>query len=312
MQAYYPHKPIASIDSLAKTLDIPEVELLEIAQNSDSLFFEAMRVEKKNGTIRITYDAKPSLKNIHDKIKINLFRVVKYPSYLQGGISGRDYISNTQIHVGKKFLITEDVSNFFPSIQYSFVKEMWLHFFHFTPEVADVLTKLTTLNGFVPQGAKTSGYIANLILWDKEPLLVEELKKRNMNYSRLVDDITISCDYKPSRKILSSIISSVYGMLLSKGVKPNKSKHKIMHKGGQQKIHHLNVEKGKPTLPKNKRADIRAAVFQCEEMAKYARKTDEYNKLFSSTIGRVATMKRLHPTQATILKARLDMIKPKK
>ncbi|WP_169735886.1 reverse transcriptase family protein [Thiothrix lacustris] len=312
MSAYYPHKPIASIESLAKTLDVTEAELLEVAQNSDSLFFVAKCVKKENGKVRVTYDARPALKNIHDRIKIALFRVVKYPFYLQGGISGRDYISNTKIHAGKKFLITEDVSNFFPSIQDSVVKKMWLYFFHFSPEVADVLTKLTTHNGFVPQGAKTSGYIANLILWDKEPVLVEYLRKKGMSYSRLVDDITISCDYKPSKKLLASMISDVYGMLLSKDVKPNRGKHKIMTQGEKQRIHNLNVDKGRPSLPKSKRADIRAAVFQCEEMAKYGRKTEEYNKLFNSTVGRVATMKRLHPTQATILRNRLDMIKPKK
>lgn len=310
MSAYYPHKPIASIESLAKALDVAEVELIDIAQKSDSLFM-AKHVEK-NGKIRITYDAKLVLKNIHDRIKINLFRVVEYPFYLQGGISGRDYISNTKIHAGKKFLITEDVSNFFPSIKASVVKDMWLHFFHFPHEVADILTKLTTYNGFVPQGARTSGYIANLILWDKEPIRVEHLRKRGMSYSRLVDDITISCDYRPSKKILGSVISDVYGMLLSKDVKPNRGKHKIMSQGGEQKIHNLNVGKGIPTLPKSKRADIRAAVFQCEERAKYGRKTEEYSKLFNSTIGRVATMKRLHPLQAIKLKNRLDMIKPKK
>lgn len=47
MSAYYPHKPIANIESLAKALDIAEVELMEIAKNSDSQFFVAKRVEKE-------------------------------------------------------------------------------------------------------------------------------------------------------------------------------------------------------------------------------------------------------------------------
>lgn len=309
--AKYPYKSIASILSLSNFLDIAETELIEIAKNANSYYFVAKEEPKSNGSVRITYDAELKLKDIHEKIKVKIFQSVQYPAHLQGGIKGRDYISNTKIHAGRKFLITEDISNFFPSISAEIVRDLWLYFFKFSHEVSDILTKLTTLNGFVPQGAKTSGYIANLILWDKEDFLIESLKKKGMSYSRLVDDITVSCNYRPSPRIKSTVISEIYGILLSKNVKPNRKKHKMMPAGNKQKIHNLNVNTGNPTLPKTKRSNIRAAVYQCEKMAKISRKTNEYKKLFNSVSGQVAMFKRLHATQATLLKIRLDAIKPK-
>lgn len=310
MTAKYINKSIASISSLAKALEITENELLEIHQKSESYYFITKVIPKPDGSTRTTYDVKKQLKDIHEKIKTNIFQNVTYPKYLQGGIKGRDYISNTRIHAGRKFLITEDISNFFPSINSDIVKKMWLHLFNFSPDVAIILTNLTTLNGFVPQGAKTSSYIANLILWDKEDVLIKRLNEKGMLYSRLVDDITVSCNYRPSVRLRTAVISEIFGMLLSKNVTPNRKKHKIMPAGCTQKIHNLNVNTGKPTLPKEERSRIRAAIHQCENMAKLSKKTEAYRQLFKSTEGRVNMLARIQPKQAQQFKERLSKIKP--
>lgn len=307
----YKNKPISRVCSLAKLLSIAKDDLVDIASKADNYFYIAKRVVKPNGDIRITYDARPQLKVIHEKIKNNIFGKVNYPDYLQGGLKKRDYISNVKKHVSRKTLITEDIFNFFPSINFSVVYKMWLHAFNFSPAVADVLAKLTTYNGFVPQGAKTSGYIANLIFWDKEAKLVNYLAKVGISYSRFVDDITLSSNNKLSDNTYTDYIAKTYGMLLSKGVKPNRKKHKIMLTGSRQVIHKLNTQSGKPTIPKNERDKIRSAVFQLELFPINHRNQIRYKERFQSVMGRVNMLSRLHPKEGTQLKTRLKKIPPK-
>lgn len=307
----YKNKPISKVSSLSKILGVNDDQLIKISSEADNYFYVAKRVVKPNGDVRITYDTRPQLKTIHEAIKNRIFGQVIYPDYLQGGLKKRDYISNTRKHVGKKTLITEDISNFFSSINSTFVYKMWLYAFNFPPAIADILTKLTTYRGFVPQGAKTSGFIANLIFWDKEPKIVSSLSKKGVCYSRLVDDITLSCNYQSSNTTYKRFIAETYGMLLSKEVKPNRKKHKIMLSGFKQVIHNLNTASGKPTISKKERNNLRAAVFQLESFPIYQRNKPEYKKRFQSIMGKVNVLCRLHENEGLQLKVRLKAITPK-
>ena len=57
---------------------------------------------KKDGTIRICYDAKPPLKAMQARIKCLILKRVTYPSYLMGGLSERDYVRNAKVHAGRE------------------------------------------------------------------------------------------------------------------------------------------------------------------------------------------------------------------
>ena len=134
---------------------------------------------------------------------------------------------------------------------------MWQRFFCFPIDVAQTLTKLTTFNGFLPQGAATSSYIANLIFWDKEPDIEHNLRERDVYYSRYVDDITVSTNRKLSKQERGDIKSLVYGMLLRANVKPNREKRKVYFRGGKMLVHGLNVDRKKPTMRKKREGILR-------------------------------------------------------
>jgi len=299
--------PIAKIKSLASKLSITEEELINISNSIDKLWKPGKLLYKKNGDPRPTINAKPQLKQLHEKIKNRLLKQVDYPTYLLGGIadsaSPRDYKRHAAIHSGKQILISEDIKDFFPNTSYDIVYNIWKYIFQCTPEVAEILTKITILNGELPQGWKTSGYLANLALWDREPDLVEQLTKRGFTYSRFMDDITVSCKSKITKKQMSYIISMIYGMLFSKGYTPKRSKHQIATSINRMEVTGLTVNSKKPTLPnKNK---IRSAVHLCETKAKYDRTSNNYKTLWRQTSGKVGT----HPNKGKKLRERLTAIK---
>lgn len=130
--AFYNGKPIASVVALSAALNVPEDILIDMSLNANKYYKKNPPQIKSNGKERIHYSVGESLKAIHQKIKVVLFQNVTYPEYLQGSIRDtnkpRDYISDARIHSGKRMLISEDVSDFFPSIKYDQVLKLWMYF----------------------------------------------------------------------------------------------------------------------------------------------------------------------------------------
>lgn len=306
--------PIAKIESLASILSISKDELLDISNSIDSLWKPGKLLRKKNGEPRPTIDAKPRLKKLHEKIKNRLLKQVSYPTYLLGGIEDkmtpRDYKRHAVIHSGKSILINEDVKDFFPSSSVNVINAIWKRLFHFSPEVAELLTKITTLNGSLPQGWKTSGYLANLTFWDKETELVKILESRGFSYSRFMDDISVSCKTRISNTSKTFVITEIYRMLFSKGYSPKRSKHQIISKSNRMEVTGLTVNGKKPSLSKKEQNNIRAAVHKCMCHAKNDRSSLEYGELWKSVSGRVGTLTRFHAEKGKKLREKLRTIKP--
>jgi Reverse transcriptase (RNA-dependent DNA polymerase) len=303
----YSHKPISSLASLAALLSIPQKQLCDISKSPDQ-FYKLSKNPKllKNGKQRIAYIVRESLGIIQSRITERILNNVQFPTYLQGGIKSRDYVNNAKLHCGARIVIAEDIKNFFPTIEFEQVKRMWQYFFRFKPEIADLLARLTTYNGFVPQGAKTSTHIANIIFWDLEPKLVETLNSKGIAYSRFVDDVTISATKRLSEVEIGNIKNEIYSMFRKKGLMANRSKSKIMTNGKAMTVNGLNINSGKPTMPKNIRADIRSLVNnvgkQTAEDGFFSRKA------FHSVSGKISNCERLHKSEMASYAQKLQSI----
>lgn len=306
----YPHHPIASIASLCKALDISSTDLNSLAESSNSQFFISKEEKKRNGSIRTTYNVKAPLKSIHHRINAVFLKKVIYPSFLHGGLKKKDYLSNTRDHLNKKLIISEDASNFFPSLSVKVVHQIWVGVFGFSNDVAAVLAELVTFNGYLVQGGKTSSFLANLALFDREAQLVSDLQKKGMIYTRYIDDITVSCDRYVSKAEQSHVTKAIYALLKTINVRPNREKHQIMSSGGHLSVHRVNLNSGKPTLPKKVRHNIKSAVHECEVLYEESYKLENYKSLYNKTIGRVHHMSRLHPESGKKLLTRLMLVKP--
>lgn len=305
---------VESIEELAKTLGIGVEFLLQVLLCPDKFYNPNKPKVKSDKTLRYTYRVLEPLKSIHESIKNTFFYVVEYPDYLQGGIrdikNQRGYIQNASKHSKNKILIKEDIADFFPSIRATQVFELWKDFFGFPENIAKLLTDLTTYHGFVPQGAKTSSYIANLIFWKDEPALDSWLESKGLLYTRLVDDITVSTDKRLTKAEKQEITEAIYQMMFDNGFIPKRNKRRVMSSGTRMSIHNLNINSGTPTLSKKERSKIRSAVKECETLARSGTDSEEYEEKFVKVQGRVSVLERLHPSQAKKLNERLDLIKP--
>jgi len=295
-------------------LNLSEIQLQKYSDRADSYYIPNKPEIKPNGKLRQTYIVKPALKKIQNRILHQIFLKVEYPRYLQGSIKDknhpRDYLTNCAFHTSSRVVTTLDIESFFDSISYQKVYKMWKYFFKFPDEVATVLTKLTTYRGFVAQGATTSSYIANLIFWEFEPQVKEQLGERGFTYTRYVDDITVSSKTFTTSKDNYDITTSTYRMFFKCGVRPNRAKRKVTTNSKVMQVHKVNINSKNPTLPKKERKLIKALVWHCEQRAATERETEDYRKFFDSVSGKVGKLKRLHPKLGSNLQERLQAIRP--
>ena len=310
----YPYDPFSSLLKLGRLLREDSATLLSIAKAPRG-YYRRIPIKHK-GKIRETWDALPPLKSIQARIQCLILRKVTYPGYLQGSIrdeeQARDFVSNASLHCGRRIVISEDIENFFPSTTSGLIHNLWCSLFHFPDRIAHVLTGLTTLEGYLPQGAKTSSYLANLALWRTEPRLVESLTRQGFTYSRYVDDITLSTDRRLTGNEISEVVRQIAGMCSPLGFRLKRSKHSLTTSGNRMYTTRLMVNR-RPSLPREVRSQIRSLVHQCERLAnrsKSVRQTPYFAVEWKHASGKVAHLCRLHPTAGNPLRERLRVIKP--
>ena len=89
----------------------------------------------------------------------------------------------------------------------------------FSPDVASLLTKLTTYKGHLPQGAPTSTTIANLV-FVPTGLAIQEIADREvLRFTTFVDDVTIS-----SQIDFKHVVPEILEIIASNGFKIHRGK----------------------------------------------------------------------------------------
>ncbi|BCD84755.1 reverse transcriptase [Pseudomonas solani] len=319
----YPNKPIFSMRALALALGEPEALLLKVS-NAANYMYRSVPQKKKNGSRRETYDAHEPLKRIQKKIIGRILSRVIFPSYLHGGIkdlaSPRSIYSNVKAHLGAQKVVLLDIEDFFPSITVSHVYRIFNEFLKFENEVSAVLAKLTTLKGCVPQGACTSSYLANLVFWDVECLVVDRLTARGLKYSRFADDITISARGEFPDSDVSLVISDVVNMLAAKGCRQKRSKLHVRRRGQAVMraaggfepltvtgLSVFNFEK--PSVSQKERNKIRSSIKKIELLVHAGEPWALLEPLYNRAMGRVGRLIACKHLDGTRLKARLETVK---
>ena len=306
LKVFYRHAPILDLDTLAEVLEMSRSQLDRMSRSADRSY-RCSPQKKKDGSARITWDANRQLKAAQHLIKERILAQVSYPLYLQGGIrdreNPRDYARNAGIHAGKACVINEDISDFFPSTTATQVRDIWLHVFRFSPEVAECLTSLTTRHGEMPQGAKTSNHLANLVFWRDEHEFVRHLAVRGLTYSRLTDDITVSSRHPLSRDLKSEIVAKIYAFIKRNGYKPKYRKHAIFEHNERMLVNNLVVNEH-PALTREERSAVRSLVHKAVKMVTSGGDSVEpFSRNHVS--GKVGKVKRFHPRTGQFLAQKL-------
>ena len=131
------------------------------------------------------------LKRIQQNINGYLINNIPMPEFAYGGVKGKDNILNAKRHKGQKYVFQTDLTDFYPYISSKRVYGMFVRV-GFSADVASKLTKLTTYEGHLPQGAPTSTTIANLVFEPTGRKLQKLAEEHQLRLTTFVDDVTIS------------------------------------------------------------------------------------------------------------------------
>jgi hypothetical protein len=310
----YDASPIGSLAVLAKVLETSPSRLLKITQSADNFYTEFTKQVKNKE--RQLAEPKSELKILQKRIISRIFCHLRFPQYLHGGIKAktpRDFFSNALAHAKAESAITADIKGFYPSITYEQVQRVFSLLFKFPPNVSEQLAKITTLTGSVPQGAPTSSYIANLVMWEKEYALASKLEQQGYVYSRLIDDITVSSEKPIAPMSVTKIITDIAKMLSSYNFEIHPDKTNIYSRSNPEKlmlITGLWLNRRSPRLERVKRDNISHAVVEVIDRSKIDIVSDDYHKRHNKVSGQVALLQRLKHKEAPRLRSILDTAVP--
>ena len=155
------------------------------------------KISKGNGKYRHIYAPNELLKQKQNLILKNLYKIKPHPSN-HGFIPGKSIVTNACHHIGRAYVLSVDIKNFFPSTTTDKLVKIIDRFY---PNQKNNIPYLVYKN-HIPQGAPTSPYLANFALYDFDEKLSRYLEEFNASYTRYADDITISFDNAPIKDIL--------------------------------------------------------------------------------------------------------------
>jgi RNA-directed DNA polymerase len=296
---------------------------LELDLPIDESFYNKMILRKKNKRKRIIHEPVEPLKvaqrsllrllynavEINKKLKFTeskpIFKGMK-EGLIRGVTAYRPFssvIRNAHFHKNQEMLIKLDINNFFGSVREKHIKNLWRNIWsslprqkyhlenNFSAEVIHKLTKnsvhLSTLDDSLPQGAPTSGFLANCVLDEFDKILLTYCSKRKLNYSRYSDDITISGKSRKSNEI-SRIISFVSHQLKAHDFQLHERKTRVLKKNNRQIVTGVVVNE-KLSVPRKLKKALRQEVYYLFKFADahVNRHHSNLNKYLNRLIGKV-------------------------
>jgi len=211
---------------------------LEIIAQDIARYYITYRIKKRSGKTRRIDAPQEPLKSIQRSIVDKLLYQFRAHPIAHGFVHGKSPRTNALNHVGKKFIVTLDIKEFFNSIKEANVIRtlLWLSkqqkVYTYTDDDLSLIASLMCFRGELPQGAPTSPIISNLVCLGLDKKLSDLAASSNVTITRYADDIAISGDTLDTIRLRSTVFSHVYAY----GLLPNKKKTKIRRHYQRQQI----------------------------------------------------------------------------
>ena len=217
----------SQLDKLASILQYTSLELAEIATDISTKYTCFPR-RKTETSVRWINAPKPELKECQRRILESILYARPCHECAHGFVPNRSIVSNAKPHVQQQWIGNFDIKSFFPSTTKELVQQVWNRFEQFNDWEIQCLTEISCLKEQLPQGAPTSPYIANLVLFEEDEIFASFAQKHGLKYTRYADDLTFSGPWLPK-----DIVQFIRETLTPKGYRL--APHKIHFYGQHQR-----------------------------------------------------------------------------
>lgn len=248
------HQPIRNLEDLERILGTSRNQLYYLSRKQQ---YRTKKELKENGSYRTFYIPSKSLmvvqRRILDSIIVPRFRV---PVCMYGSCEDKSYVDNARTHLGSKYIVTTDIKNFFPSISHIKIRNVYKEGLCLKESVANLLTRLTTVEGILPQGTPTANILATMVLSNILKNFLKSCEREKLRITIWCDDITISGD-NPMR-----ILPRLAEELSRGGLEINEDKTRIFGTGDSPIITGVRLGRHKMYVPDNKMTKYKKIVTE--------------------------------------------------
>lgn len=242
---------IRDIEHICRLLGTNRKELAGICAGPESYYKQGPRLIK--GKLRHIATPHGRLRDILDNLKTLLNRI-GLPEYFYGGVPGKSHITNAAQHRHRPSQLKFDISDFFPSVSRHIVYQVFAQRLGCTANVARILTRLTTLNGCLPQGSPTSTVLANLAIEVLGKRFRGLAKEHNSTYTQFVDDGNMT-----GPQHLARLQDLAERIIRQEGFSVNTKKSGVIGPGGEQVVTGVRVDQ-RIDIPSAKLTQVRRNV----------------------------------------------------
>jgi len=279
---------IAHESSLARGLGYHIDDLLLLAETARD-FYKPFELHPKPRPFAKKPPKKPrpidnptrKLKEAQERINKILLSPVILPDHIFGAVRYRSIIGNAQCHQGAKLLVTLDIRQCFPSITNVHVYSVWSRILGCSPTVASLLTKLTTFNRHLPQGAPTSPILANLFIWSVDGQIRDTCAELGVEYSTWIDDLAFSGE--KARDVIQVVVEALH----QSGLRLSHKKIKIMGRSQSKTLTGTRLGKTSLRAPKEICDRARAGIHNLESNLISEADKESYCRRLSALIAHV-------------------------
>lgn len=296
---------IAKLDTLSLLLKTDLKTLTHICSQIDKFYVEES-IGKKSGEKRILHKPRYTIKVIQSNIK-RFLSVIPLPDCVHGWIKGKSVKSAIKPHLDMQYLYCFDIKSYFDSIRNTQVFKLFTRQLCCSPEVAKLLTRLSTYRYCLPQGSPCSPVIANLILFDFDTSMKNYARKRNAKYTRLGDDILLSSNSK-----LTDAFHVVVKGLQRNGLKINRNKFQLgMPKRSGVKVLGVVIGAGVTgvAISRKYRQEVKAILHNAQKTGLNLQNVDGRFDMRKHLAGRIAFIEMFDPVHGADLRIKLNTIK---
>lgn len=184
---------IADFRALAEVLGVPQKTLWHLANSGRDSAYVTYAIPKKRGGTREISAPSDFLKTVQRRLLALLESAYDPPVSVHGFVRDRSIVSNSKRHVGSRWTLNLDLTDYFPSVKFWRIRgALTAKPYSASKPVATTIARLACYRDELPQGAPTSPVLANIVSRSLDIKLKRLAARHGATYTRYADDITIS------------------------------------------------------------------------------------------------------------------------
>lgn len=285
-------------------------------------------IPKASGGHRLVEAPKWRLRTAQRRVLDGILEVIPPHDAAHGFREGRSVVTFAQQHVGRAVVLRVDLQAFFTSVFAARVVGI-LRTAGYPEEVSRTLAALCThrtpsdvLAGgperdpidlarlrtpHLPQGAPTSGALANLAAYRLDLRVAGLARKIGATYARYADDLVLSGDRELARAA-PALVARLAAIATEEGFALNFRKTRVMTQRARQRITGIVVNE-KLSAPRAEVERLRAILHNCRRHGPATQNRDGHTDFRSHLLGRVAWIHSLDPSKGARLRAIFEQVR---